>query len=411
LFFSLANFLLTAAVGVLLRYHFVAPIHQFPMRYWIHAHSHIGFLGWVFTAIITMVFATQLPKSRLMNRRMCRLLIYFQVATLGMLVTFPFMGYAAPSIFFSTLHMILSAVFVVHFYKSSDPKDLSVQYLKAALAFMLISGIGPLTLGPMMALGMKGTQIYDLAVYFYLHFQYNAWFTLAVFGLFVKLIETLGFPIKREKGKLILHLLIYSSILTFALSALGFEVFWYIWLIGLIGALLQLWAGFIFLKLVLKNMHLARSVSNSFAKWFFGIALFAWMVKIMMQFISVIPVVTDFAYFNREAIMTYLHLTFLGFVSCFLIGLFIIKKHLSVFNGMAKFGYVLFLVSVASMEMTLGAKSFPQFLSIPAFGMINILLLIEGGLHFLSLIIILFYGFIFPKRAGKQKDFKAAIMY
>lgn len=403
LFFALANFFITIAIGALLRYHYYEPIDQFADRYWIHAHSHVGFLGWAFMAIITFSFSMQLPKSSGLNRYMYRILIYFQLAVLGMLVTFPFMGYAAPSIFFSTFHMVLSIVFVVWFFRNSDGNDLSVKYLRAALIFMLISSVGPLALGPLMVLEMKGTPVYDMAVYFYLHFQYNAWFTLAIFGLFIKLIEQLGFPIRDEKGRLILHLLIYASILSLALSALGFETFWYVRAIGMAGAVLQIIAGYIFLVLVLKNLHLARSVSNRFANWFFGAALFSWLMKIMLQFISAIPVVTEFAFYNRDAIMTYLHLTFLGFVSCFLFGLMIIKKYLSVESRIARSGYVIFFLGVLSMEVTLGIRSFPQFLSLEAFDTVKIALLLEAILLVVSLIFILFYGFIIPKRKLKHR--------
>lgn len=404
LLFAMVNFLFTVLIGVLLRYHYHSPISQFADRNWIHAHSHAGFLGWVFMALITMIFAMQIPKSFAMNRRMYRLLVFLQISTLGMLVTFPMMGYAAPSIFFSTVHMVLSAVFMVMFYRNSDAQDLSVRYVQAALVFMLISGIGPLSLGPMMVLDMKGTDMYDLAVYFYLHFQYNAWFTLAIFGLFIKLMENLGFPINCRKGSLILHLLVYASILTFALSALGFESYWYVRAVGLAGVLLQLWAGFVFMKYALKNLRLARSAANKYGKWFLGVALFAWLMKIMLQFISVIPVVTQFAYYNREAIMAYLHLSFLGFASCFIIGLLIIKKYLFVTGTMSKTGYILFIAGVVLMELTIAVKAFPQFLSLELFGTINFLLLAEAVLLFIGVAIILFYGFIIPKGAYNKRQ-------
>ena len=398
LLFSMVNFLFTVLIGVLVRYNYLSPVAEFADRNWIHAHSHAGFLGWIFMALITMIFSMQIPKSFSINRQMYRLLVFFQISILGMLVTFPMMGYAAPSIFFSTAHMVLSAIFVVMFYRNSDPHDVSVRFIQAALVFMLISCLGPLSLGPMMVLGMKGSDIYDLAVYFYLHFQYNAWFTLAIFGLFIKLMENLGFPINRRKGSLILHLLVYASILTFALSALGFESYWYVRVVGLVGAILQLWAGFIFMRYALKNLRLARSVSNKYSKWFFGVALFAWLLKVMLQFISVIPVVTQFAYYNREAIMAYLHLSFLGFASCFLIGLLIIKKYLFVFSPMARVGYFLFITGAVLMEITVGLKAFPQLLSLEFFKVINILLLAEAVLLFSAVAFILFYGFIIPKR-------------
>lgn len=398
LIFAIFNFILTAALGVLVRYHTVSPIADFVERYWIHAHSHTGFLGWAFLALITFAYAMMIAKSARINRRMYRLLIYLQVSIIGMVVTYPFVGYAAPSILFSTFHMILSLLFVILFYRNSNGKELPVRFMRAGLIFMLISGIGPLALGPMMVMGMKGTAIYDMAVYFYLHFQYNGWFVLAVFGLFIMLIKNLGFPMKESKGKMILHLTIYAVILTLASSALGFSTHWAIRLLSLLGAILQLWVGFILLKLILTHIHLARSVRNTIAKWFFGIALLAWLLKIMLQFISVIPVVTDFAYFNRDAIMAFLHLTFLGFVSCFLIGLMIIQNHLTIANRAARIGYWLFLLSVVAMEMMISLKAFPQILSFSLFQSTNLILLVASIGSFLSLSIILFYGFLFPKK-------------
>jgi hypothetical protein len=124
-------------------------------------------------------------------------------------------------------------------------------------------------------------------------------------------------------------------------------------------------------------------------------------MKIVLQFISVIPAITDFAYFNREAIMTYLHLSFLGFASCFLLGVMIIRKYLSVLNQIARIGYIIFFIGIVTMEITLGIKSFPHFLSMEAFKTINILLFGEAAILFASLVIILFYGFIIPKRTVK----------
>ncbi len=403
LFFALINFLLTIGIGLLLRYHYWSPIHQFADRYWIHAHSHVGFLGWIFMALITMAFAMLVPKDSRINRYMYRLIIYLQLSVLGMLITFPFMGYAGPSIFFSTVHMLLSLVFVLFFFNNTDADDIAVKFMRWGLIFMLISSLGPLALGPMMAMNLKGTPIYNFAVYFYLHFQYNAWFTLGIFGLIIKLLENLGFPIKHKQGKLILNLLIYASVFTLALSALGFETLWYVQGIGAAGAIIQIWAGILFLIAVWKNLKLARSLNNTYAIWFIGMALFAWLLKILLQFISVIPFVTEFAYFNREAVMTYLHLAFLGFASCFLFGLMLIKKLLTASNVIARLGFWIFIFGIVSMELTLGVRSFPQFLNINAFQAIKMFLLLESLVLLLSLIMILFYGFVIPKRKVRLK--------
>ena len=402
-FFSIANFLITAILGVVLRYNAIIPINGFSDRYWIHAHSHTGFLGWVFIILAVMGFGFLLPKNAKINRRVYRLLIYFQIAVLGMLVTFPFMGYAAPSIIFSTLHMILSIVYVMVFFKNSDSNDLAVKFMKAGLIFMLISSIGPLALGPIIVGGFRGTEWYDMAIYYYLHFQYNGWFTLAVFALLINFMIKSGIQVDERKGTTLYRLLVLGTIMTLALSALGFDFSVFAQIVGMVGAVLQLWAGFILLKMLFVRADLNKIIINNLAKWFFGIALFSWLLKIVMQFLSSIPTIADFVYLSRDAIMTYLHLSFLGFTSCFVIGLLIANNYLKTGNLVSRIGYMLFLLSVVSMELTIGLRSIPQYLSFNLFQSINTILLVESFLLFTSIFIILFYGFILSNRVAKQR--------
>jgi hypothetical protein len=144
---------------------------------------------------------------------------------------------------------------------------------------------------------------------------------------------------------------------------------------------------------------------NDWVKWFFGVALASWLVKIMMQFLSPLPFISEFAYFNREAIMTYLHLSFLGFTSCFLIGLLIVKNFLSISGIISKIGFGLVLVGVVLMELTIGLKSFPQFLNLSMFKLLNAALFGESLMLFFGIAILLFYAYIFSNRAIKQSRF------
>ncbi len=403
LFFARANFLVTAAIGVLLRYNTVFPISDFPVRNWTHAHSHTGFLGWVFMALATLAFGMLMPKSRRINRRSYRLIIYLQIAVLGMLATFPFMGYAAPSIIFSTFQMILSLIFAVLFFKNTDKKNIASKFMKAGLVFMLISGLGPLTLGPVVVMDMKDSALYNMAIYFYLHFQYNGWFTMAVFALLFKMLDEYGINYNASEGKMIYRLLIFAIILTYALSTLSFGPHRVVYIIGFIGAVLQLWAGFILLKILFVQAKIGKILINGWVKWFFGIALCSWLLKIMMQFLSPLPFISEFAYFNREAIMTYLHLSFLGFTSCFLIGLFIVKNFLSTSGTISKIGLGLILVGIVLMEMTIGLKSFPQLLNLEILRSLNISLFVESLMLFFGIAMLLFYSFIVSNRVIKQR--------
>ena len=401
LFFSIINFLITALIGVFLRFNILFPIPGLVERYWIHAHSHTGFLGWIFMILVLLGFEFLLPKNAKINRSVYRLIIYFQVAVLGMLVTFPFMGYAAPSILFSTLHLVLSIVFVKLFFRNADQKNPATKFMRVGLIFMLISSIGPLALGPIIVLDLRDSYWYEMAVYFYLH--YNGWFTLAVFALLIYLMEVSGLSLWVRNRKLLYRLLVFSAIMTLALSALGFSDSLPLRLVGMIGALLQLLAGFVLLKLLFLRNDLRLLLPNSWVKWFFGVALFSWLMKIMMQFLSAIPVVTEFAYLSRDAIMTYLHLSFLGFTSCFVIGVLIRQNYLKTDSVMARVGFVAFLVAVVTMELTIGLKSIPQYLDLQLYRSVNTLLLIESIVLFGSIFIMLFFAFILSNRAIKRR--------
>src|SRR5690606_41941784 len=43
--------------------------------------------------------------------------------------------------------------------------------------------------GAIAANGLRDEPVFDMAVYFYLHFQYNGWLTLILFGLFLFILE------------------------------------------------------------------------------------------------------------------------------------------------------------------------------------------------------------------------------
>ena len=402
LFFALANLLITEVIGMFLRYIMLYPVNGFIDRYWIHAHSHTGFLGWIFMVLAIMSYSMFLPKNGNINRRMYRVMIYCQIAVLGMVVTFPIMGYAALSILFSTLHMVIALLFVVIFFRNAVKTDLAAKFIKAGLVFMVISSLGPLALGPIVVTGMRDTLWYNMAIYFYLHFQYNGWFTMAIFGLLFKLLEQLGLFVDEQKVKLFYRLLVYGIIMTLTLSFLGFGPSPYVRIVGILGAVLQLWAGYLLLRILFLKSDLSQLLVNNWLKWFFGMALFSWLLKIMLQFLSVIPVITDFVYLNRDAIMTYLHLSFLGFSTCFIIGLFIFKRHLYITGKVSQLGFLLFLVGVGLMELTIGLRSLPQYLSLEFFSLLNYLLFFESILLFVSVFIMMLFSFILPGRVIKQ---------
>src|SRR5690606_14815515 len=148
---------------------------------------------------------------------------------------------------FSTLHIICSYWFIRLIWKHHKIQSKPVQLLlKASLIFMFISTIGIWCLGPAAAKLGIASAFFQTAIQFFLHFQFNGWFMLAVLAVFLH-----QFNIKNAGlFKRFFTTLVASCVLTFALP-----VSWYafhpslLWINGL-GALLQLLSGYYFILLL-----------------------------------------------------------------------------------------------------------------------------------------------------------------
>ena len=131
---ALFNFFIAACIGVLLRYSFITPSSWFKFPYWLHAHSHVASLGWVYLALFALLIYAFLPEKTQKKPIYKRLFIFIQVSVVGMLITFPIQGYAAWSIVFSSLHILLSYAFIWRFWKDlSAKKSIALSFIRAAL--------------------------------------------------------------------------------------------------------------------------------------------------------------------------------------------------------------------------------------------------------------------------------------
>ncbi len=111
------NFFVAAVLGLILRFSFIGNI-AVNFRYLTHAHSHVAMLGWLYLMLYT--FTVHLFAKR--NQKVYRYLFFItQISILGMLFSFPFQGYAAFSIVFSSIHIFVSYFFVKLILKDLRP--------------------------------------------------------------------------------------------------------------------------------------------------------------------------------------------------------------------------------------------------------------------------------------------------
>ena len=341
----LLNFFVAALLGLALRYFFVQPMGV-NYRFLTHAHSHIAMLGWVYLMLFVLFVQYFVPEKKPIYTK---LFWITQFAVLGMLFSFPFQGYAAVSITFSTLHIFCSYYFAYLIFKNHKTASLVTSYLlKTALIFMLISTAGVWCLGPAVATVGQASAFYQIAIQFFLHFQFNGWFLIAVLAVLchqLKLQDSKNF-------QLFFRFLIVSTILTFALPVNWFTPHVTLLWINGVGVLLQLIALVYFLKIVKAPLKALLKTETKTTKWLYRFALLCFILKIALQSLSLIPEVSNIAYQNRNFVIGFIHLTMLGVVSGFLFA-FLLQNKIVNQTKTVIFGIYTFIVGFVFTEVIL----------------------------------------------------------
>lgn len=303
-------FLLVAALlGVLLRWQLVAPVPGLVYGYWLHAHSHTAFLGFVFNAFFALALARFVPGGE--TRVHARLFVVLQIAVLGMLATFPWQGYAAASIAFSTLHMGASGVFAWRLWRRNHAPPAARPHLRASLVFLVLSGLGPLALGPLAAAGMRDHPAYSLSIYFYLHAQYNGWFPFFLQACALDHASGAGAsPALARDSALALRWLFSGAVITFAQSTLWLAPPGWVHAVAGAGGVAQL-IGFFYLLRALRH---ARPVPAGPVRVLLVSGLAAFALKLVLQSASAWPALSTLVN-HRYVVIAFLHLVFLGVVA------------------------------------------------------------------------------------------------
>ena len=344
---GIVSLFIAGMIGLMLRWHYLSPIPGFLHKNWLHAHSHVAFLGWVFLALIALINYFFRKDENFPEKKFIFLIWLTVIANIGMLISFPIQGYGAVSIFFSAFHMVLSIyAFILYNKVFKCHNSFGIQLLRSAFIFMIISGIGPIALGPIIALGYRDTFWYDFAVYFYLHFQYNGWFSMAIFGIIFLSLGTI------KISRIWLYIINFSIVLTYLLSTLAIRPPAWVYYLGGFGALLQIIPFIYLLILLLKNYKLILPASRPLTNAVLLISLMAFETKLYLQFFSSIPSIADWALHSKNTIIAYLHFVLIGFITSFLIGWW--NKVMYKTDGQTYiFGSYFYLIGLAGIEFTL----------------------------------------------------------
>lgn len=342
---ALAYFLLSVLLGLLLR-GFVLFQPDLNYKYMVHTHSHLALLGWAYLGLTTVIYSLY-PKNRQGIRRYGKLFLFTNLTLLGMLATFPWQGYGVWSIVFSTLFLFASYGYYYFFNRHLRPVSKHRQShacFRAALIYMVLSSAGPWALGAIMSTLGPSSVWYRMAIYFYLHFQYNAWMFLGLLGILLHYFESSGRPLPHAVFRYSMRWIHAGILLSFLLSALWINPPRIVNLIGGLG-ILGIGLGLLPMgKWIWKHRDpLLRSRNQT--NIFIGMAMVL-SIKLALQGLAAFPYFAALSATYLDFIIGYLHWTFLGLVS---LGLFLAFSYVDLVS-FPKPGLYLYLFGFATSE-------------------------------------------------------------
>lgn len=351
IFTCFINFLVASLMGLLLRLMYVAPIEGINFQFLMHGHSHVAMLGWVYLMLYSLIIHFFVSEENQQKPIYNRLFWVTQFAVIGMMIDFPAQGYAFASILFSTLHIFCSYYFVYLIWKDAKPHTYpEKRMLRTALFFMVFSTFGVWCLGPAVGLLGKASAFYQIAIQFFLHFQFNGWFLFAVLALFFK---QSSIAIDEKKFRLFYNLLVTATVLTLALPVSWFldnPIFYWI---NAVGITIQLISLVLFAQLIQRQFHTFFAPLSSLEKIVYRFALCSLALKISIQLVVLSPQLAQISHQIRDFVVGYIHLTMLGIITGFLFAFTLQNGFLNIKNKIQKWGVKIFLIGFVATEILL----------------------------------------------------------
>ena len=314
---ALADLFAAAVIGLLLRMLFLVELPFVRFRPWLHGHSHTALLGWLFIGVVVALLHD--GGQGKVGPRVRPLLIGLQTMVVLMLLSFPLQGYGTVSIAASSIHLLLAFALLIILWRTSRqwPTQGSGGLTRWAIAMFVLSTCGVFAIGPIIATGNQGKEIYYWAVQFFLHFQFNGWFWFAAMALGARWAERQGLDLRIDK--LTMALWVLSAVLTYALAIAWSEPHPAVFATVSAAVALQVWAAWRTFAILRRSRKVASERLPALAKVLIGIALVSMAMKVLVQASVAIPSVAIMALTIRHFVMGFIHLNTLGTMTSLLL--------------------------------------------------------------------------------------------
>ncbi|MDQ2720574.1 MAG: hypothetical protein M3Z26_12560 [Bacteroidota bacterium] len=353
---SLFNFCVVALAGVTLRYKINFPLPLVNQKYLLEGHSNFAFTGWV-SLVLMVLMVNYLQQINVITnyKKYHWILVAHCVVAYGILISFIIEGYAFFSILCTTLSIFISYFFIYFLWldlRKVNDDSYASKWFKAALMLWAFSSLGAFMLAYLMASHNTTQDYYFGALYFFLHFQYNGWFLFVCFGLLFSYLYSKGFLPGVATGKKLFIIMAITVVPSYFLSVLWLKLPWILRATADVAGILQLLVMFYFVRLFLffkKNISLRFTKTT---KYLWIMASIAFIIKIILQMLSIVPWLSHLAFGFRPIVIGYLHLSFLGIITFFILG-YINQALNETFSSVSKPGVLIFAAGVLIQEIIL----------------------------------------------------------
>lgn len=354
----LINLCIVALLGFALRSKIVFSLPALNYRNFLSAHSHFAFAGWAGLSLITFLIYNLLPQTLAQKKTYQGVLIGIEVSALGMALTFPAMGYNLLSIILSSLYIFVTFYFAPIFIKDllRQPVDKTARLLSiAAIASLIISTIGPLGLAYILIAKSSNSILYRDSIYAFLHFQYNGFFTLCVFALFINHVVRKGVALSAQARRFALFLCLSVP------PALFLSLLWHdnpiFYSIAAVGCILMLLTLFYFIAW-LRQLKANTFFTEPLARILWRLGAFSFCLKMLLNVGTIFPKLGQAVYGDRPVIIGFLHLVFLGFLTFFLLAMLVEYGYFKKCGSTVRYPFVVFGIGIIVNEILLGLQGF-----------------------------------------------------
>ncbi|HEX8277401.1 MAG TPA: hypothetical protein VF540_01855, partial [Segetibacter sp.] len=349
------NLVVLAFLGLLLRYKMNFSLELFNHINLLHAHSHFAFTGWIsflLQLLILDVFTNYYKKAPVFWNKFLSVTTIINYATIA---SFAAQGYSTISVIISTLSLWLSYVYAYKIFKvlpKQNADKASIRFIKYALVFLVLSSLGPCALAVIKATKTHNLLLNQSSIGFFVHFQYNGWFTLAVLGvLFKKLEKTKNY--NEKFADIFFSIITITCFPSFFLSLQWPQTTFVITAFNVFTGLLQASSLYFLARLIFANWKEIHAKRFLLRKSLFFLSLSAFSLKILLQLLSTHPYFSQVAFSSRPIQVGYLHLVFLLFITVFLTNELIEKQIINIETKTGVSGVVMFLIAIILNEVLL----------------------------------------------------------